>query len=162
MKEHKEMRSTLAESLAIDAAYWALGRYFQGGAGPGRIPLWGLFILDQGKNLHFVSFNQENWFSSLMKTARSGSSSDGIGSSGAGSGTGSSDGGSTRGPQGSVKMHLIFPFEERESLVRIRKRGLFSFLQKSFPLYHLITKGETIVFELEDPDKEFLTALGPD
>ena len=139
---HQEMREALAESLGFEAAHWALGRYFQIAGKSGRDQVWGLFVIEKNRDLHFVSFNQDNWFSSLMKTARN-------------------DSGKPSVPEGALRMHLVFPADKTVSLVRVRKRGLFSFLQKSFPLFHMEMEGRDIreIFELEDPGQAFLDAL---
>lgn len=133
-----DLKKVLHTLLGLHAEYWALGRLFSEPA-PVTVPLWGLFVIEESGNLHFISFEQENWFSALMASGRSFNKK-------------SSNG---------IKEHLSFPRSERISLVQIKKRGLFSFLQKPFPLYHLKQK-ETknkIVFELEEPGNDFLDAL---
>lgn len=134
-----DLKSVLLSLLDIHAQQWTLGRLFSEPA-PKSVPLWGLFVTEKDGCLHFISFDQENWFSALKNSTANfrKKSTDGI------------------------KVHLSFPLSEREALEQVKKRGVFSFLKKSFPLYHLSQKGsdKTVVFELEDPSADFLTALG--
>ncbi|MDC7232453.1 MAG: hypothetical protein PQJ58_04430 [Spirochaetales bacterium] len=136
--EQSDLKSCLREILDIEAEHWALGRLFSP-PGNAAVPVWGLFVTDKGDNLHFVSFDQDNWLSALTK---------------AGSPL-------NRKSSNGIKHHLTFPVSRRESLEQITKRGFFSFLQKPFPLYHLKQNGEkeTVIFELEDPESPFLNAL---
>ena len=133
--EKPDLKQILRDLLDINAQHWTLGRFISEPA-PKSVPLWGLFVIEKNGSLHFISFEQENWFSALKNSAGN-------------FGKKSSNG---------IKLHLPFPLSERENLEQIRKRGFFSFFQRSFPLFHLKQKGEekTVIFELEDPSQEFL------
>lgn len=133
-----DLKSVLLSLLDIHAEHWTLGRLYSEPAAA-SVPLWGLFVTEENGCLHFISFDQENWITALKNSAGN-------------FGKKSSDG---------IKIHLSFPLSEREALEQIKKRGFFSFLKRSFPLYHLLQKGsdKTVVFELEDPSVDFLTAL---
>lgn len=136
--EQDDLKSILLSLLNIHAEQWTLGRLLSEPAAA-SVPLWGLFVTEEDGSLHFVSFDQENWFSALKNSANL-------------VGKKSSNG---------IKVHLSFPFSERVSLEKIKKRRFFSFLQSSFPLYHLQQRGseKKDIFELEDPSSDFLTAL---
>ncbi|MDA3956065.1 hypothetical protein [Oceanispirochaeta sp.] len=139
MKEtNPELQKKLKDSLGIDAAAWSLGRLF---SFPGKLssPAWGLFAMDASGDLHFIRFHQQNWYSSLTQSGASGGNSD----------------------TGDIQVHICFPSDKALSFKKIKKRGFFSFLTRPFPLYHLEQEGSEglVIFELEDPDLNFLTLL---
>ncbi|QEN08383.1 hypothetical protein EXM22_10455 [Oceanispirochaeta crateris] len=135
---NSDLQTELKESLGIDGVAWSLGRLL---SNPGSFdtPLWGLFVYDSKRQLHFIRFHQENWFSALVH-----------------SGTGS-----VRKDSGDILIHLCFSPEKTLSLMRVHKRGFFGFLTTPSPRFHLLQEGseDRVIFELENPGKDLLELL---
>jgi len=134
-----ELKRTLKDSLGFEGTAWSLGRLFSP-PGSGAVPLWGLFVFDTSYNLHFVNFNQNNWYSALVQNSR----------------------GTAVKSDKDVHIHLVFEKTAILSLIEVQKRGFLKFMKKSFPLFHLkyTDSEETVIFELENPDRDFLEPLG--
>ena len=134
-----ELKRTLKDSLGFEGTAWSLGRLFSP-PGSGRVPLWGLFVFDTSGNLHFVNFNQNNWYSALVQNSS----------------------GTAVKSDKDVHIHLVFEKSAILSLIEIQKKGFFKFMKKSFPLFHLkiMDSDETVIFELENPGNEIRELFG--